>query len=165
MEENISYQQGNKFTPKELKDCPECGGFSSVYSALWMEGPRWIWDDGAQEWTRAGPMNVALKRLDNSQNISSSYINQIKAYHKCLQSASLAGTFGEWIILICDDPNPSKISDENSIAEEKRWKMISKLNNRLTHPEVHPEAYYTSRPLYFPELSNMKCYSNYREIR
>ncbi|PKC05970.1 hypothetical protein RhiirA5_420233 [Rhizophagus irregularis] len=36
----------------------------------------WIWDDGAQEWTRAGPMNVALKRLDNSQNISSSYINQ-----------------------------------------------------------------------------------------
>ncbi|GBC32669.1 uncharacterized protein OCT59_007015 [Rhizophagus irregularis] len=24
------------------------GGFSSVYSALWTEGPRWIWDDGAQ---------------------------------------------------------------------------------------------------------------------
>src|SRR5581483_9789227 len=54
------------------------GGFSSVYSALWMEGPRWNWDDGAQEWTRAGPMNVALKRLNNSQNISSSYINQVK---------------------------------------------------------------------------------------
>ena len=53
------------------------GGFSVVYSALWMEGPRWIWDDGAQEWTRSGPMNVALKRLDNSQNISSSYINQV----------------------------------------------------------------------------------------
>ncbi|RGB29763.1 hypothetical protein C1646_766203 [Rhizophagus diaphanus] len=29
------------------------------------------WDDGAQEWSRAGPMNVALKLLDNSQNISS----------------------------------------------------------------------------------------------
>ena len=53
------------------------GGFSVVYSALWMEGPRWIWDDGAQEWTRSGPMNVALKRLDNSQNISSSFINQV----------------------------------------------------------------------------------------
>ncbi|GBC32676.2 uncharacterized protein OCT59_007020 [Rhizophagus irregularis] len=72
MEENISYQRGNKFTPKE----PECacdlylewipfekfemvkyvgkGGFSSVYSALWMEGPRWIWDDGTRidsSWT------------------------------------------------------------------------------------------------------------------
>ena len=25
MEGDSSYQQGNKFTPKELKDCPECG--------------------------------------------------------------------------------------------------------------------------------------------
>ncbi|EXX51487.1 uncharacterized protein OCT59_007160 [Rhizophagus irregularis] len=249
-----------------------------------MEGPRWIWDDGAQEWTRTGPMNVALKRLDNSQNISSSYIKQIKSYHKCLQSVSLtfgitkdlesiymivmkyyengdlyqyldhyngilswrdmidmlwgiAGglerihgegkihgnlhggnlliededtstdarigdiglhgpcnnenkssdqiygvlpyvapevlrgenystasdmysigiiintlatgkpsdcilneKLGEWIILICDDPTPSKISDENSIAEEKRWKMISQLSKKITHPEIHPEA-------------------------
>ncbi|PKC67531.1 kinase-like protein [Rhizophagus irregularis] len=410
MEEDLFYQHENKFTPKELKDCPECnkprisfgwckkceansmkenflywtsgnkeideliqytqlnatqacdylewipfekfelvkyvgkGGFSSVYSALWMEGPRWIWDDGAQEWTRAGPMNVALKRLDNSRNISSSYINQIKAYHKCLQSASLAGTFGitkdptsnymivmkyyengnlyqyldhcngilswrdmidilwgiagglerihsegkihgnlhggnllvedekvstdariadvglhgpcnndinngsiqrygvlpyvapevlrgdnyniasdiysfgivmntlatgkrpwynrahdinlakdicdgkrleipddtpnfyselmqqcwdndpenrstafylneklgEWIILICDDPNPSKISDENSVAEEKRWRKISQLSKKISHPEIHPEAYFTSMPLHFP---------------
>ncbi|CAB4405080.1 unnamed protein product [Rhizophagus irregularis] len=160
MEEDLFYQQENKFVPRELKDCPECGkprisfgwckdcetnsmkenfpywtsenkeidelihhtqlnasqtcdylewipfdkfemvkyigsgGFGSTYSALWMEGPRWIWDDGAQEWTRAGPMNVALKLLDNSQNISSSYIDQIKTYHKCLQSASLAETFG-----------------------------------------------------------------------
>ncbi|EXX68697.1 uncharacterized protein OCT59_008950 [Rhizophagus irregularis] len=70
------------------------GGFGSVYSALWMEGPRWNWDDGAQEWARAGPMTVALKRLDNSQKISSSFINQIKTYHKCLQSAPLAETFG-----------------------------------------------------------------------
>ena len=36
------------------------GGFSSVYSALWMEGPRWIWDDDAQEWTRSGPMHNVL---------------------------------------------------------------------------------------------------------
>src|SRR4051812_22081089 len=93
MEEESSYQQGNKFIPRELKDCPECGkprisfgwckecetnsmkenfpywtsenknidelirytqlnatmvkcigkgGFSVVYSALWMEGPRWM---------------------------------------------------------------------------------------------------------------------------
>jgi hypothetical protein len=56
------------------------GGFGSVYSALWMEGPRWNWDDGAQEWILAGPMNVALKRLDNSQNISSLYINQVIIY-------------------------------------------------------------------------------------
>src|ERR1051325_2609400 len=53
------------------------GEFSSVYSAVWMEGPRRTWDDAAQEWTRTGPTKVALKRLDNSLNISSSYINQV----------------------------------------------------------------------------------------
>jgi hypothetical protein len=53
------------------------GGFSCIYSALWLEGPKWNWDDGAQEWTRSGPKNVALKRLNNSQNIKSSYLNQV----------------------------------------------------------------------------------------
>ena len=62
---------------------------------------------------------------------------------------------GEWIILICDDPDPSQISDENSVAEEKRWNMISQLPKKVTHPEIHPEAYYTSRPLCFRELSSV----------
>ncbi|EXX68695.1 uncharacterized protein OCT59_008946 [Rhizophagus irregularis] len=70
------------------------GGFSSIYSALWMEGPRLNWDDGLQEWTRTGPIKVALKRLDNSINITSSYVEQIKAHHKCIQSASFAEMFG-----------------------------------------------------------------------
>ncbi|POG72503.1 hypothetical protein GLOIN_2v1595725, partial [Rhizophagus irregularis DAOM 181602=DAOM 197198] len=59
---------------------------------------------------------------------------------------------GEWITLICDDPSPSQISDESSVAEEKRWKMISQLSKKYSHPEKHPDAYYTSRP---------KCHSNY----
>ena len=65
---------------------------------------------------------------------------------------------GEWIILICDDPNPSMISDESSIAEEKRWKMISRLPKNYKHPDLHPDAYYTSRPLNFFESSNNMMY-------
>jgi serine/threonine protein kinase len=56
---------------------------------------------------------------------------------------------GEWIILICDDPNPSEISDENSIAEEKRWRIVSQLTQKNSHPKIHPEAYYTSVPLHY----------------
>ena len=57
------------------------GGFSNVYSAFWMEGPRLAWDNTAQEWTRTGPIKVALKRLNDSQNISSSYIDQVIFYN------------------------------------------------------------------------------------
>lgn len=53
------------------------GGFGSVYSAFWLEGPRRNWDYGTQEWTRTGPIKVALKHLNNSINISSSYIDQV----------------------------------------------------------------------------------------
>ncbi|RIA82618.1 hypothetical protein C1645_835068 [Glomus cerebriforme] len=86
MKENfLHWTSGNK----EIDELIRYTQLNATQASLWMEGPRWIWDDDAQEWSRAGPMNVA----DNSRNISSSYVNQIKAYHKCLQSASLAGTF------------------------------------------------------------------------
>ena len=42
------------------------------------------------------------------------------------------------------------------VSEDKRWKIISNLPRNYVHPKIHPEAYYTSRILYFPELSNMK---------
>jgi serine/threonine protein kinase len=66
------------------------------------------------------------------------------------QTASyLNEKLGKWITLICDNPNRSEIFEEYSIAEERRQIMISKLPRIYSHPEIHPEAYYTSRPLYF----------------
>ena len=53
---------------------------------------------------------------------------------------------GEWIILICNNPTPSEILDEYSVAEEKRRKMTN--TEKYAHPKIHPEAYYISRPLY-----------------
>ena len=46
------------------------GAFSSIYSAVWMEGPKWNLDEEADAWNRSGPIKVTLKRLDNSQNIN-----------------------------------------------------------------------------------------------
>lgn len=53
------------------------GKFNSIYSAIWMEGPRSNWNDKLKEWTRTGPTKVALKRLNNSLNISSSYVDRV----------------------------------------------------------------------------------------
>ncbi|CAG8780920.1 395_t:CDS:2 [Cetraspora pellucida] len=251
------------------------GGFSTIYKAKWLEGPRWNWDEDDQGWERSGPINVALKRLDNSQNIHLDFLVQIEENCKCLQSGYLADCFGitrdstgcimfvmrfydngniyefldkvkgiitwrdiidmlwgvasgldkihsekrfhsnlhggnlliedetistdariadvevdevikdipnlyrdlmercwdpnpsnrptaselnnllgKWIICICDDPNPTPISEEFFNAEEKRWDLIGKQlnNNNFSKVVIHPEAVYTSRPLYFPEL-------------
>src|SRR5688572_25950351 len=53
------------------------GIFSTTYSAIWLEGPRWIWDEAIEQWTRNGPMKVALKRINNSQNMSKDYLKQV----------------------------------------------------------------------------------------
>lgn len=53
------------------------GAFNSIYSASWMESPKWIWDEEAEVWTRIDPIKVELKCLDNSHNISQEFINQV----------------------------------------------------------------------------------------
>src|SRR6266542_2720714 len=49
-----------------IKNINESGAFSSVYSAMWLNGPMWKLDEQADVWTRSGPMKVILKRLNNS---------------------------------------------------------------------------------------------------
>ncbi|CAG8478926.1 2705_t:CDS:2 [Scutellospora calospora] len=70
------------------------GGFATIYKAKWLEGPRWNWNDENQEWERSGPINVALKRLDNSHNIHLDFLVQIEEHCRCLQSGYLADCFG-----------------------------------------------------------------------
>jgi hypothetical protein len=60
-----------------VKNTNKRGAFSSIYFAIWMEGPSWILDEEAEVWTRNGPVKVILKRLDNSQNINQEFVNQV----------------------------------------------------------------------------------------
>ncbi|GBC03663.1 hypothetical protein RclHR1_05240012 [Rhizophagus clarus] len=93
--ENTDYLEWIDFNQFDLiKNINKQGAFSSIYSAVWMEGPRWILDEEAEMWTRTGPTKVILKRLDNSQNMSQEYVNQLFRYYKCLQSKSLADYLG-----------------------------------------------------------------------
>jgi len=50
---------------------------SRVFKAIWMEGPRRIWDDDAEQWTRNGPTKVVLKRLNKPQNINEEYLKKV----------------------------------------------------------------------------------------
>ncbi|CAI2161780.1 19393_t:CDS:2 [Funneliformis geosporum] len=63
---------------------------------------------------------------------------------------------GEWITLICDDPNPSDISEESSIAEEKRWKRISQLPKKHIHSKPSASAYISDAYKFRKSKNNFK---------
>ncbi|EXX54243.1 Bck1p [Rhizophagus irregularis DAOM 197198w] len=56
------------------------GGFGKIYSAEWPEGCILYWDIENQKWKRATIHKVALKSLDNSSEINTDFLNEIKSY-------------------------------------------------------------------------------------
>jgi hypothetical protein len=52
------------------------GGFATVYSAIWKDGPL-KYDTNSKEYTRKSGKPIALKCLDNSQNITYEFINEV----------------------------------------------------------------------------------------
>jgi hypothetical protein len=77
--ESMDYLEWIEFDQFDLvSNIKKRGAFSSIYSAIWMEGPRWNLDEEVEVWTRSGPIKVILKRLDNSQYMSQDFINQVR---------------------------------------------------------------------------------------
>ncbi|EXX65352.1 Ypk2p [Rhizophagus irregularis DAOM 197198w] len=62
------------------------GGFGKVYKANWIDGCiryRNRWDNENQNWKREDQnMFVALKSLNNSKNVTSEFMNEIKLHNK-----------------------------------------------------------------------------------
>ncbi|RGB28588.1 kinase-like domain-containing protein [Rhizophagus diaphanus] len=57
------------------------GGFGKIYSAEWPEGNIKYWDIENQEWYRYKDYGkYALKSLNNSSDISSDFLNEVKSY-------------------------------------------------------------------------------------
>ncbi|CAB4405943.1 unnamed protein product [Rhizophagus irregularis] len=62
--ESMDYLEWVDFNQFDLiKDIDDKGAFSSIYSAVWTEGPRWDLDEEAEVWTRTGPIKVILKKI------------------------------------------------------------------------------------------------------
>ena len=52
------------------------GGFATVYSAIWKDGPL-KYDNDTETFERSSNEKVALKFLHNSQNISNEFLNEV----------------------------------------------------------------------------------------
>ena len=64
----------NKFT--NIKYIAE-GGFAKVHSATWIDGQIKKWSQFSNDWRRDGSMTIALKVLNNSENISEDFLNEV----------------------------------------------------------------------------------------
>ena len=56
------------------------GGFSRVYKATWIDGPieYWkIWNEKEQKYNRRANEEVVLKKLNNSENLTSKELNEV----------------------------------------------------------------------------------------
>ncbi|CAJ0745752.1 17493_t:CDS:2 [Entrophospora sp. SA101] len=85
---SCNYLEWIPFENIELRQFKSEGGYSAIYSAVWLEGPKWIYDEASEDYTRTGPTKVALKRFNNLNSIT------VKKYLNCLQCGSLADCFG-----------------------------------------------------------------------
>ncbi|GES73297.1 kinase-like domain-containing protein [Rhizophagus clarus] len=69
------------------------GGFATIYSAIWKDGPQYHDIYNTKEWIRDPGKNVALKCLRNSLNISPKFLNEIKAY-SIANSSKILNVYG-----------------------------------------------------------------------
>ena len=63
---------------EDIKQIGE-GGFAKVYSAKWIDGRSNYTKQSNGSWIKLEPepINVALKRLNGSQNMSAEYLNEV----------------------------------------------------------------------------------------
>ncbi|GET57577.1 kinase-like domain-containing protein [Rhizophagus irregularis DAOM 181602=DAOM 197198] len=57
------------------------GGFGKVYRANWIDGPIKEWNYENDNWKRNQDEIVALKSLNNSENVSLEFMNEIISHH------------------------------------------------------------------------------------
>ena len=53
------------------------GGFSTIYEAIWLDGPIETWDHDEKKWIRYNNKKVALKNLGKSSNLSKEFLNEV----------------------------------------------------------------------------------------
>ncbi len=64
----------NQFTDIKYLDK---GGFSTIYEAIWLDGPIKKWNDVKQNWSRINNQKVVLKSLNKSSNLSNKFLNEV----------------------------------------------------------------------------------------
>ncbi|RIB11195.1 kinase-like domain-containing protein [Gigaspora rosea] len=127
---DVGYLEWIPFENFDLIEYRARGAFSIVYSGIWLEGPRRNWDEENEEWLRNGPTKCALKRIENSNQMSREYLNNIMRNHQCLQGRFVVDCFG-----ITRDPTGCYMF-VTSLCEENLYQYIDKVMGYLRWEDI-----------------------------
>ncbi|CAG8711723.1 15728_t:CDS:2, partial [Funneliformis caledonium] len=130
------------------------GGYGSLSTATWLEGPRSLQDEKMRtKWKRDIRKKVVLKFLRNSEHITQEYL---KSLHRTLH---------DWARKIIETPKlPYKVNTEFAVAEQ--WRI--RRHSPATTEVIHQKAKYTSqlfdfRELNIPDMEEMACEISHSE--
>ncbi|RIA84604.1 kinase-like domain-containing protein [Glomus cerebriforme] len=80
------------------------GGFSKIYKATWIDGPIRSWDKEKQSYSRRQNYQVVLKKLNNSKNITSKELNELKIFYELSRYSFFTYIFISKYFGITQDP-------------------------------------------------------------
>ncbi|CAB4410384.1 unnamed protein product [Rhizophagus irregularis] len=130
------------------------GGFATVYSAIWMDGPL-RYDYDKMKYERSPNKQVALKCLHNSHNITNEFLNEVKKYS--INNDNILQIYGisqnpdtKGYIMIVEYSNGGKLDDyiSNHVVN---WDWLNRLGalreiisglkkiheNKMVHRDFH----------------------------
>jgi hypothetical protein len=55
-------------------------GYGNVATAIWLDGPRWCWNEEILKWQRSGETMVMFKIMEKTKNINSDYFSEVFVY-------------------------------------------------------------------------------------
>ncbi|EXX59055.1 Ste20p [Rhizophagus irregularis DAOM 197198w] len=116
------------------------GGFGKIYSAEWSGGYIGYWDIENQKWYRFTNKKVALKSLDNSSDISTDFLNEIKSYLQ-IYIRNIVFCYGitrdpntkDYIMVLyyCENGNLRNFYLNNSNDNTKLYRLLRIVNGLL----------------------------------
>nr|CAG8600413.1 15408_t:CDS:2 [Entrophospora candida] len=90
----VEFFEWIEWSELDLIEYEDTGLYSTIYSAYWIDGPILLWEKTMDCYIRNGPIKVAIKRFNNSQNISEEFINRLYKLHNCVRSNYVIDCFG-----------------------------------------------------------------------
>ncbi|CAJ0834631.1 7352_t:CDS:2 [Entrophospora sp. SA101] len=81
----VEFFEWIEWSELDLIEYEDTGLYSTIYSAYWIDGPILLWEKTMDCYIRNGPIKVAIKRFNNSQNISEEFINRVLCWRDIVE--------------------------------------------------------------------------------